>query len=85
MATALGGIRILDLSQLYPGPLCTMILADFGAEVIKIEPVGTGDERLVADHGLDLEGHGWCIPSVVGDGSCIRWQPGRHLRSRGLA
>ena len=43
MATALGGIRILDLSQLYPGPLCTMILADFGAEVIKIEPVGTGD------------------------------------------
>jgi crotonobetainyl-CoA:carnitine CoA-transferase CaiB-like acyl-CoA transferase len=43
MTTALGGIRILDLSQLYPGPLCTMILADFGAEVIKIEPTGTGD------------------------------------------
>ncbi len=43
MTTPLEGIRILDLSQLYPGPLCTMILADFGAEVIKVEPPGTGD------------------------------------------
>jgi len=43
MAKALEGVRILDLSQLYPGPLCTMILADFGAEVIKVEPVGIGD------------------------------------------
>lgn len=43
MTAALEGIRILDLSQLYPGPLCTMILADFGAEVIKVEPVGIGD------------------------------------------
>lgn len=43
MTTPLEGIRILDLSQLYPGPLCTMILADFGAEVIKVEPLGTGD------------------------------------------
>ena len=39
----LAGVRVLDLSQYLPGPLATLFLADFGAEVLKIEPP-RGDE-----------------------------------------
>jgi crotonobetainyl-CoA:carnitine CoA-transferase CaiB-like acyl-CoA transferase len=43
MAAALAGVRILDLSRLLPGPFCTMLLSDFGADVIKVEEPQRGD------------------------------------------
>ena len=43
LADALRGIRVLDLSRLLPGPFLTMILADLGADVVKIEDPRVGD------------------------------------------
>jgi len=44
LADALHGIRVLDLSRLLPGPFLTMILADMGADVVKVEKLPGGDD-----------------------------------------
>jgi alpha-methylacyl-CoA racemase len=41
--SALSDVKVLDLSRLLPGGFCSLLLADFGAEVLKVEDTGTGD------------------------------------------
>jgi crotonobetainyl-CoA:carnitine CoA-transferase CaiB-like acyl-CoA transferase len=43
MSGALAGIRVLDLTRLLPGGFCSLLLADFGADVLKVEDTAAGD------------------------------------------
>lgn len=44
MAKPLQGVKVLDLTKVLAGPLCAQYLGEMGADIIKVEPVGTGDE-----------------------------------------
>ena len=65
----LAGLRVIDLSRVLAGPLCTMNLGDMGAEVIKVEQPGRGDET-----------HGWG-PPFAGDESAYFLAVNRNKRS----
>ena len=44
MTAALDGLRVIELCQVMAGPFCGQVLADMGADVIKVEPPETGDQ-----------------------------------------
>src|SRR5881394_2672564 len=70
-AAALAGLKVLELGQLIAGPFAARTLADFGAEVIKIEPPGAGDPL-----------RKW---RLLKDGTSVWWQAqSRNKRSLAL-
>lgn len=48
MGLPVGEVRIIDLSTQLPGPYCSMLLSDLGAEVIKVERPGMGDTAVIS-------------------------------------
>src|SRR5260370_6072446 len=52
----LAGMRVVDLTRILAGPLCTMMLGDMGADVIKVEPPDKGDDT-----------RAWGPPFVAGE------------------
>ena len=70
-AGALDGVRVIEMGQLIAGPFCGKLLGEFGAEVIKIEPPGTGDPL-----------RNW---RMLKDGTSVWWQvQSRNKRSVAL-
>jgi len=57
-SSALGGLRVIDFTHFVAGPLATMILADAGADVIKIEKPQGDDQRYFAPSEVSLDGQG---------------------------
>jgi alpha-methylacyl-CoA racemase len=66
--TALAGLRVLDLTRYIPGPYCTMLLGDLGADVVKVEEPGMGDPTRA-------------VPPAVGGDSAVHASLNRNKRS----
>ena len=70
MAQLLTGVRVLDLTRAMTGPFCTLMLGDMGADVVKVELPGKGDEA-----------RGWGPPFVEGGESAYFLSVNRNKRS----
>jgi succinate--hydroxymethylglutarate CoA-transferase len=67
---ALDGLRVLDLTRVLAGPICAQMLGDMGADVIKVEPLGSGDDT-----------RGWGPPFLGGESAYFL---GANRNKRGI-
>ena len=72
MTTVLEGVRVVEMTEALAGPYCAMLLGDLGADVIKVERPGIGDQS-----------RGWG-PPFVGDVSAYFLAANRNKRSIAL-
>jgi crotonobetainyl-CoA:carnitine CoA-transferase CaiB-like acyl-CoA transferase len=81
LRNALEGLRVVDFSQIAAGPTCTMLLADMGAEVIKVEPPGGDLGRTLGPgwigedgalyHALNRNKQGICLDLKSAEGAAV--------------
>ena len=71
MAGPLEGINVLSFCTALSGPFCTMILGDMGAEIIKIESIGEGDQTRYSSH--KINGIGTYFLSVTAEKKVSPW------------
>ena len=62
----LEGVKVLDLTRHPPGDFCTMLLADYGAEVLKVEDLDGGDTTRWSLPKASREGESWASSMAVG-------------------
>ena len=77
MHGTLAGLRVLDLSRLLPGPFLTQLLAELGAEVVKLEAPGVGDEARLMPYAFEALNGG--KRSIVVD---LKTEAGREVALR---
>src|SRR5436190_1831692 len=81
MPGVLDGIRILDFGRYIAGPFCAALLADIGAEVIRIERIGGGEDRAFIPVGAGPEGGGAMFLAMSG-AVYLSGMPGQPIASK---